>query len=74
MTENKVVKTVIEASTVVGLTAATGYIAKKVLKEDFLKDPSSNVMNYVKMTAVVAGSMLLRQYLIDQKVLPKSLD
>ena len=74
MTENKVVKTVIEASTVVGLTSGIGYIAKKMLKEDFLKDPSSSVMNYVKLTAVVGGSMLLRQYLIDQKILPKSLD
>jgi len=29
-------------------------------------------MNYVKFTAVVAGSITLKQYLEDQKILPTS--
>ena len=33
---------------------------------------SANVMNYVKFTAVMAGSIALKQYLEDQKILPDS--
>lgn len=33
-------------------------------------DPSSNLMNYVKFTAVVAASIVADQYLEDQKILP----
>ena len=58
---------------VVGLTAGVGYLAKKILKENFLGDPSSNVMNYAKFTGVLAGSMALKTYLEDQKILPKSI-
>ena len=33
----------------VGLAAGVGYIAKKMLKENFLGDPSTVVMNYGEM-------------------------
>ena len=36
-------------------------------------DLSANVMNYVKFTALMAGSIALKQYLQDQKILPDSL-
>ena len=51
----------------------TGWIAKKTVKETFTADPSSNVMDYVKFTAVMSGSIALKQYLEDQKILPSSL-
>ena len=55
-----------------GLAAGLGYIAKKMLKENFLGDPSTSVMNYGKWTAILAGSMALKN-LEDQKILPKQL-
>jgi len=72
MSDNKLVKTIMDAATLIGLAAGIGWVAKKVLKENFTSDPSSNVMNYVKFTAVMAGSIALKQYLEDQKILPTS--
>ena len=70
MSDNKLVKTIMEAATLTGLAAGIGWIAKKVVKENFTADPSSNVMNYAKFTAVMAGSVALKQYLQDQQILP----
>ena len=65
---------VTDSAVLVGLTAGVGYLAKKILKQkNFLGDPSSNVMNYAKFTGVLAGSMALKTYLEDQKILPKSI-
>ena len=50
------------------LAACIGCIAKRSVKETFTADPSSKVMNYVKFT-VMAGSIALKQYLEDQKIL-----
>ena len=73
MSDNKLVKTITDAAVLTGLVAGIGWIAKKVVKENFTSDPSSNVMNYVKFTAVMAGSIALKQYLEDQKILPSTL-
>ena len=70
MSDNKLVKTVIEAATLTGLAAGIGWAAKKVVKENFTSDPSNSPMNYVKFTAVMAGSIALKKYLEDQKILP----
>ena len=56
-----------------GLVAGIGWIVKKTTKEDFTADPSANIMNYVKFTAVMAGSIALKKYLEDQKILPDNL-
>jgi len=48
MSDNKLVKTVTDSAALMGLAAGVGYLGKKALKENFLSDPSSNVMNYVK--------------------------
>ena len=72
MSDNKLVKTIIDAATLTGLAAGIGWIAKKVVKENLTSDPSSNMMNYAKFTAVMAGSIKLKQYLQDQKILPDS--
>ena len=69
MSDNKLVKTIMDAATITGLAAGIGLVAKKVVKENFTSDPSSSVMNYVKFTAVMAGSIALKQYLEDQKIL-----
>ena len=71
--QNKLIKMVTDSAVLVELTAGVGYLAKKILKENFLGDPSSNVMNYAKFTGVLAGSMALKTYLEDQKILPKSI-
>ena len=72
MSDNKFVKTVIEAATLTELAAGIGWTAKKVLNENFTSDPSSSPMNYAKFTAVMAGSIALKKYLEDQKILPDS--
>ena len=68
MSDNKLVKTIMDAATLTGI----GWIAKKVVKENFTADPSTNVMNYAKFTAVMAGSVALKQYLEDQNILSES--
>ena len=71
--QNKLVKTVTDSAILVGLTAGVGYLTKKKLKENFLGDPSSSIMNYAKFTTVLVGSMALKKYLEDQKISPKSI-
>ena len=44
---------------------------KKTVKGNCTADPSSNVMNYVKLTIVMAAAIGLKQYLEDQNILPK---
>ena len=70
MSDNKLVKAIMDAATLTGLAAGIGWISKKVVKETFTNDPSSNVMNYAKFTDIMAGSIALKQYLQDQKILP----
>ena len=70
MSDNKLVKAILDAATITGLVAGIGWIGRKILKEDLTKDPSANVMNYVKFTAAMAGSIALKKYLEDQKILP----
>ena len=72
MSDNKLVKTIIDAATLTGFAAGIGWLAKKVVKENFISDPSGSAMNYAKFTAVMAGSIALKQYLEDQKILPSS--
>ena len=69
MSDNTLVKTIMDAPTLTGLAAGIGWIVKKVVKENFINDPSSKVMNYAKFAAVMAGSLALKQYLQDQKIL-----
>ena len=70
MSDNKLVKTILDAATRTGIVAGIGRIAIKVAKENFTPDPSSNLMNYAKFTAVMAGGIALKKYLEDQKILP----
>ena len=61
MSDNKLVKTILDSATLTGIAAGIGWIAKKVAKENFTPDPSSNVMNYAKFTAVMAVSIVLKK-------------
>ena len=72
MSDNKLVKTIIDAATLTGLVAGIGWASKKVVKENLTSDPSSNLMNYGKFTLVMAGSIAAKKYLEDQKILPDS--
>ena len=69
MSDNKLVKTILDAATLTGIAAGIGWIAKKVAKESFTPDPSSSGMNYAKFTTVMAGSVALKKNLEDQKIL-----
>ena len=60
LADNKLVKTILDAATLTGLTASIGLIARKVAKENFTADPSTNAMNYAKFTAAMAGSIALK--------------
>ena len=73
MSDNKLVKSILDAATITGLVAGIGWIGKKTIKENFTADPSASIMNYVKFTAVMAGSIALKKYLEDQKILPDNL-
>ena len=70
MSDNKLVKTFLDSATLTGIVAGIGWVAKKVAKENFTPDPSSNVMKYAEFTAVMAGSIALKKYLEVQKILP----
>ena len=60
MSDNKLVKSVLDAATITGLAAGIGWIAKKTVKENFTADPQlERAELYVKFTAVMAGSIAL---------------
>ena len=70
MSDNKLVKTIMDAATLTSLAAGIGWASKKIVKEDFTPNPSTNIMNYVKFTAVMAASIAAKDYLEKQKILP----
>ena len=72
MSDNKLVKTILDAATLTGIVVGIGWFSKKTVNENVTSDPSSNVMNYVKFTAVMTGAIALKKYLEDQKILPDS--
>ena len=73
MSDNKLVKSILDAATITGIIAGIGWIGKKIIKENLTGDPSTSLMNYVKFTAAMAGSIALKKYLEDQKILPDNL-
>ena len=60
LANNKLMKTILDAATLTGLAAGISWIVRKIAKENLTADPSSNVMNYVKFIAVMAGSIWLK--------------
>ena len=53
--------------------ASAGLRKKKTVKENFIADPSSNAMNYVKFTVVMAAAVALKEYLEYRVSSPKRL-
>ena len=72
MSDNKLVKTLTDSATLTGLAAGLCWIEKKVIKELMTSDPSSNLMNYVKFTFVMAGLIALEKYLAAIIILRKN--
>lgn len=72
MFDKKLVKTIVNAAALTGLAAGISCVEKKVVKKTLTADPSSHIMNYAKFTAVMAGSVTLKQYLEDLKILPRN--
>ena len=72
MPDNKLVKTILDAGTLTALAAGIGWVLKEVLKENMTADASGSVMNYVKFTLLLSGSIALKQYLQDQNTIPDS--
>ena len=56
-----------------GLVAVIGWADRKVAKENFTDDPRKYAMNYVKFSAALAGSISLKEYLIDKKIIPDNI-
>lgn len=73
MADSKLVKSLIDAATITGLVAGIGWVAKKALKMSFTADPSNSFENYAKFTATMAGAVALKDYLVDQKIIPSSM-
>lgn len=69
MSDCKLVKTSSDSATLTGLIARIGWVAKKVIKEPVISDPSSNLMKYENFTVVIAASIAAKQYLEDEKIL-----
>jgi len=59
MSDNKLVKMIMDAAILTSLAAGISWIAKKVVQENFIADPSGSAMNYAKFTVVLAGSIAL---------------
>ncbi len=64
------VSTVLDAATLVGLSAGIGWSAKKLLKTPIISDPSGSLESYLKWVAVLSASLRLKEYLKDNKILP----
>ena len=69
-TENKLVKTLMESSILVGIATGVGYIGRKIIKEPLISDPSTSLMNFGKWVGVLSGSIYLRDYLELKKIIP----
>ena len=72
MTDNKLVKTILDAAALIVLSAGLDRASKKIVKENLTADPSGSAMNYVKFTIVMSAAITLKQYLDDQKTLPQN--
>ena len=71
MAENKLMNNIKESLALVALSAGIGWTTKKVLKRSVTNDPSTNMMNMAEWVAVMTGAIYARDYLVDQKVIPK---
>ena len=69
MSDNKLVKTVMETGILTDLTAGIGCLGKKAFDKSFTKHPSNSFENFVLFTTVMSGATALKQYLVDEKII-----
>ena len=65
-------KTVTGSVVLVGLSTGMGWLGKKALRESFIGDPSTSIMNYGKWVLVLSIAMYVKTYLEDKEILPTS--
>lgn len=61
--DDKLVTTLTDSATLTGFASGVGWIVKKFIKEPMTSLPSSNLMNYVKFTVVIAASIAKKRNL-----------
>ena len=71
--DSKAVKIFLDAVTLTGIVAGMGWVVKKVLKENFLSDPLSSGSNFFEFSAIMAGSIALKNYLMEDKIIPNNI-
>ena len=47
-------------------------LPKKAFRRSFTNDPSDSTEKYALFTTVMAGSIALKKYFVDEKILPAS--
>ena len=62
MSDNKLLKTIIVSANITAMADDFGLIVKKDAKENFTPKPGSNMMNYAKFSAVMAGLDLWKSF------------
>ena len=70
MSDNKVVKTLMDGATLTGLTAGIGWAAKRVLNNSFTADPSNSFENFGLFSLVLSGAIALKDWLQKENYLP----
>ena len=62
-----------EGFTLTVLSAASFWIGRKMLQQNLGGAPSASVEDYVKIGAVTTGGILLWNYLVGKKIIPKTM-
>ena len=63
MSDNKVVKTLIDGATLTGLTAGIGWAAKRAFNKSFTADPSNSFENFGLLTLTLSTAIALKEWL-----------
>ena len=66
-----VMNDIYNASVVVGLTSGYGYVIKKLAKQSFTPDPSTDLMNSIKFLLPVSAAFVTKRFLQEKGYIPK---
>lgn len=55
----KLIKTVMDVETLTSLLVSICWIGRKLVKENYMSNPSRSTMSYVKFTAAIAASIAM---------------
>ena len=70
MSDNKLVKSILDAATITGIVAGIGWIGKKVIKENLTGDPSASPDELRQVHSRHGGQHRPEEVSGDQKILP----